>query len=131
VSDPVGAPHGEVRPPSAGSSCYLQQPQKHAYPPPQQVPIFQVSTMRHTGALALWFNQRSTITGTYAQCEAALRSAQTHNFVLGWWNFVSILIMNWIAILNNSSARKKLDADAQLAQACAQWWHQYIDPGRA
>jgi len=38
--------------------------------------------------------------------------------------------MNWIAISNNSTARKKIDADAQQAQAYAQWWYQYIGPGR-
>ena len=87
--------------------------------------------MRHTGALIFWFNQRYVITGTYAQCDAALRSAQTHNFVFGWWSFLSILIMNWVAIINNSSARKKLNADVQQAEAYAQWWQQYIGPSRA
>jgi hypothetical protein len=104
-----------------------QQPQ--SYPPPAQVPTFQVTTMTHTGLLVFWFNQRRTVTGTYAQCDGALRSAQTHNVVLGWWSFLSILLMNWIAIAHNSSARKKLDHDAQQAQAYAQWWHQYIIPG--
>lgn len=111
---------------------YVQQMryQQQSYPPPAQVPTFQVTTMTHTGALVFWFNQRHTIRGTYAQCDAALRSAQTHNFTLGWWSFVSILLMNWIAISHNSSARKRLDYDAVQAQAYAQWWHQYIGAAR-
>ncbi|MEZ0053861.1 hypothetical protein ABIA30_004898 [Mycobacterium sp. MAA66] len=106
-----------------------QQPQ--SYPPPAHDPIFQITTMTHTGLMVFWFNQRQVVRGTYAQCAAALRSAQTHNLVLGWWSFLSILLMNWIAISHNSSARKKLESDAQQAQAYAQWWHQYVGPSRA
>jgi len=131
MSDSVGPLRGEMQPVSAEPNHYRQYALQQAYPPPQQVPIFQVTAMRHTGALVFWFNQRYVITGTYAQCDAALRSAQTHNYVFGWWSFLSILIMNWIALLDNASALKKLDSDAQQAQAYAQWWHQYIGPGRA
>lgn len=127
MSHPLGPQPGQTQPASTAPGHHLPQ----AYPPPQQDPIFQVTAMRHTGALVFWFNQRYVITGTYAQCDAALRSAQTHNYVFGWWSFLSILIMNWIALLDNASARKKLDSDAQQAQAYAQWWHQYIGPGRA
>jgi len=83
MSGPFRSLHGQT--PVAGTAP-SHHPPPHAYPPPQQVPIFQVSTMRHTGALIYWFNQRYVITGTYAQCDAALRSAQTHNFVAGWWS---------------------------------------------
>jgi len=37
-------------------------------------PIFQVCVMKHTGALMLWINQSSTVTGTYRQCDAAIRA---------------------------------------------------------
>lgn len=131
MSGPFGSSHGQAQPGSTGPSHYQQQPQpQHAYPPPQQVPIFQVTTMRHTGALVFWFNQRHVITGTYAQCQTALRSAQIHNVALGWWSLLSILMMNWIAISSNLIARKKLNSDVQQAQAYAQWWYQYIGAGR-
>ncbi|WP_301123494.1 hypothetical protein [Mycolicibacterium fortuitum] len=94
------------------------------YPPPAE-PIFQVTAMTHIGALIFWFNQRRTVTGTFAQCDAALRSALTQNLLLGWWSFLSILLMNWIALGHNISARSKLKHDAEQAQAYAQWWHQY------
>ncbi|CDO21571.1 transmembrane protein [Mycolicibacterium mageritense DSM 44476 = CIP 104973] len=81
--------------------------------------------MTHIGALILWFNQRRVVTGTYAQCDAALRSAQTQNLLVGWWSFLSILIMNWVALVHNVNSRKKLNRDLQQAQAYAQWWHQY------
>lgn len=121
--------HGSPMP-SANYQQPYYDPQPQSYPPPAQVPVFEVTTMTHTGALVFWFNQRHTIRGTYAQCDAALRSAQTHNFALGWWSFVSILLMNWIAISYNSSARKKLDYDAARAQAYTQWWYQYIGPSQ-
>lgn len=95
------------------------------YPPPPAEPIFQVTAMTHIGALIFWFNQRRTVTGTFAQCDAALRSAQTQNLLLGWWSVVSILVMNWIALAYNISARSKLKRDVQQAQAYAQWWYQY------
>jgi hypothetical protein len=118
---------GPVQQPRAYSQPWHNQPApQQSYPPPPAVSVFQVSTTTHTGALVFWFNQRRTVTGTYEQCEAALRSAQTHCLVLGWWSFLSILIMNWIALSSNSSARKKLAADAQQAQAYAHWWHTYI-----
>lgn len=143
MSGPAGAannwPQPSVGAAPNGQPQYQQQhydqnqhhQQYSSYPPPQQVPIFQVSTMRHTGALIFWFNQRYVITGTYDQCDAALRSAQIHNVVFGWWSFLSILLMNWVAIISNSSSRRKLKADVQQAQEYAQWWHQYVGPHRA
>ena len=101
------------------------QPQ---YPPPPAEPLFQVSAMTHIGALVFWFNQTRHVTGTYAQCDAALRSALTQNLLLGWWSFLSILVMNWIALAHNMNARRKLRQDAQQADAYAQWWYQYIAP---
>ncbi|SUA31547.1 transmembrane protein [Mycolicibacterium fortuitum] len=100
------------------------------YPPPAE-PIFQVTAMTHIGALIFWFNQRRTVTGTFDQCDAALRSAQTQNLLLGWWSFLSILIMNWNALALNMSARSKLKQEAEQAQAYAQWWHQHYGQTRS
>jgi hypothetical protein len=110
----------------------FHQPNPYAgYPAPPEIPIFQVTTMTHIGALILWFNQRRTVQGTYAQCDAALRSAQTQNLIVGWWSFLSILILNWVALIHNSQSRKKLDQDAQQAQAYAKSWHTYVQTGQA
>ena len=68
------------------------------------------------------------VRGTYAQCDAALRSAQTQNLIVGWWSLLSILVLNWVALVHNANARKQLNRDAQQAQAYAAWWHQYIGP---
>ncbi|MBB5163566.1 hypothetical protein [Mycobacterium sp. AZCC_0083] len=78
-------------------------------------PIFQVRVMKHTGALVLWINQSSTVTGTYSQCDAAIRSAQLHCLLVGWWSPVSLLLLNWIALLVNVSARKTLQRSATQA----------------
>ena len=96
--------------------------------PPPAVPVFQVTTMTHTGALIMFVNQRQVITGTHEQCRAAIRRAQAHNLTLGWWSFLSILIMNWVALAHNWSARSKLDEQAKQAQAYAQWWRHYYGP---
>lgn len=100
---------------------------QHPQPPPA-APVFQVTTMTHTGALVMFVNQRQVITGTHEQCRAAIRRAQTHNLTLGWWSFLSVLIMNWVALAHNWSARSKLDEQAKQAQAYAQWWWQHYGP---
>jgi hypothetical protein len=96
----------------------------HTYPQPAER-IFQVRTTTHTGGLAFWFNQSRTVHGTHDECVAALRKAQTHNFIFGWWSLLSILFMNWIAIGENVVARRNLERDMQ---AYAQWWQQYCAP---
>lgn len=91
-------------------------------------PIFQVRVMKHTGALILWVNQNSTVTGTYSQCEAAIRAAQLHCLLIGWWSPLSVLLLNWIALLVNFSARRTLQrAAAQARQQIA--YHPQM-PGR-
>ncbi|ALM17290.1 hypothetical protein [Mycobacteroides abscessus] len=62
---------------------------------------FQVRLTKHTGMLLMFSTRSYTITGTLEQCEAAYRDAQTHNLAAGWWSFLSILLMNWIAIFGN------------------------------
>lgn len=79
-------------------------------------PIFRVRVMKHTGALMLWINQSSTVTGTFSQCEAAIRAAQLHCLLAGWWSPVSALLMNWIALFVNVSARRALLRDAAQAR---------------
>ena len=68
---------------------------------------FSVRLYRHTGAVILWHQRTLTFTGTLEQCEKAYRDAQTHNLLAGWWSVVSLLVMNWIALISNYSAIRK------------------------
>jgi hypothetical protein len=90
-------------------------------PPPPLQPVFQVTVTKHTGALFFWYNQRRTVTGSYAQCEAAIKAAQLHNVLFGWWSIASLL-WNPISLGRNVSARKALRQQADQAQHYAQWW---------
>ncbi|WP_197503926.1 hypothetical protein [Mycobacterium sp. 852014-50255_SCH5639931] len=108
VARPVHAPAHRV--PQAG------------YPPPPPTgnqPLFQVRIRKHTGAIILMFNQTYTVTGTFAQCEAALHDALLHNLLAGWWSMASILGWNWFALLENHNARKNLRRQAAQAYAAA------------
>jgi hypothetical protein len=71
--------------------------------------------IKHTGLVVLFLNERYTVTGTFAQCEAAIRAAQQHNLLAGWWSMTSILVWNWIALTGNNSARKILHRQAAQA----------------
>jgi PknH-like extracellular domain len=97
-------------------------PPQPAYPPPPPgEPTFQVRVTKHTGAIVFWFNQRMTVTGTYAQCDAALTAAQQHNMAAGWWSIGSLL-WNPISLSSNNSARQALRLQAQQAHDYAAWW---------
>ena len=78
---------------------------------------FSVRLYRHTGAVILWHQRTLTFTGTLEQCEKAYRDAQTHNLLAGWWSVVSLLVMNWIALISNYSAIRKVRALAAQAPA--------------
>jgi hypothetical protein len=70
--------------------------------------IFTIRLRRHTGMLILMRTRTYSIQGTLEQCEAAYKKAQAYNLVAGWWGVLSLLIMNWIAILGNVGAMNKL-----------------------
>jgi hypothetical protein len=78
-------------------------------------PTFQVRVIKHTGALLFWSQRSYTVTGTFAQCSAALRQAQIYNLLAGWWSFLSILVLNWVALVANAVQRKRLYRDAAQA----------------
>ena len=94
------------------------------YPPPPAQPTFQVRTVKHTGGLIFWLNQRYTTTGSYAQCEAAIDDAQKHCMLAGWWS-VGSLLWNPISLSQNASARTALRRQAQQAHDYAVWWTTY------
>jgi hypothetical protein len=75
-------------------------------------PLFRVRLTKHTGLLMVFINETYTVTGTLEQCEAAIRQAQLHNMLAGWWSITSVLVMNWAALFENLSARKALRRQA-------------------
>lgn len=107
--------------PASGNGQPVPVPPVGPVQPVPPGPVFRVTVTKHTGALFLWFNQRQTITGSYAQCDAAITRAQQHNLIFGWWSFLSVLL-NPIALLSNSSARKSLQQQTYQAHQYAQWW---------
>jgi Protein of unknown function (DUF2510) len=89
-------------PPSPGNRAGYQ-PTAAVYPA-DAARRFQIKLRRHTGAVLLWQQRTYTVTGTLEECERAYRAAQVHNVAFGWWSFVSILVMNWIALFTNINA---------------------------
>jgi hypothetical protein len=75
-------------------------------------PIFTVHLRKHTGLMLVWLSQSYSVTGTFHQCEAAIKDAQRHNLTLGWWSVASIVLWNWIALGENANARKALRHNA-------------------
>lgn len=93
------------------------------YPPPPPAanePLFTVRIRKHAGLAILMLNETYTVTGTFAQCEAALREALVHNLALGWWSVASLLVCNWIALFENHRARVTLRRQAAQANASRQ-----------
>lgn len=97
----------------------MAQPHPVGAMPPE--PVFQVRLIKHTGAALLWFNQRYTVTGSLAQCQAAVREAQHHNLAAGWWSIGSLLLWNWIALSTNRSARQALVGQATEVYSHPYW----------
>lgn len=118
----------------------------HPYPPAHHAsrsgypaltgnqPLFAVRIRKHTGAVVLMFNQTYTVTGTLAQCEAALDNALLHNLLAGWWSVTSVLVWNWLALLENHNARKRLRRQAaeqaHAAPAPPHWTYSPAPPPR-
>jgi hypothetical protein len=89
--------------PHAISPAAMMQPAA-----PTGARVFTITVHRHTGLLVLFKRQTVTVKGTFEQCEAAIKAAQSHNLVLGWWSPLSMMILNWLAILANRSAMSQL-----------------------
>lgn len=67
-----------------------------------------ISLVKHTGMVLLWHNRTVRVSGTLAECERAYRSAQIYNLTAGWWSPTSALLMNWVSLLTNALAIRKL-----------------------
>lgn len=100
--------------------------QPYQPPPPYQQPspavgypgpLFQISLLKHTGAVIFWHQQSSRYTGTLEQCEQAYKDAQTHCLLAGWWSLASVVVLNWIALFSNMRAIRQVRDLAQNPQA--------------
>lgn len=69
---------------------------------------FSVRLTEHIGAVVMFSQRTYTFTGTLEQCERAYRSAQTHNLLAGWWSVLSLLAMNWAALISNWTAIRQV-----------------------
>jgi hypothetical protein len=92
---------------------YPAAPQYLSSPQPGVAGPLQISLVKHTGMLMLWQNRSYRVCGTLAECERAYQSAQIHNLTLGWWSLTSALLMNWVSLLTNALAIRKLRRIAQ------------------
>jgi hypothetical protein len=96
-------------------ASYAMPPQPYAAPTQVGLAarqLFTITLHRHTGMLVFMSRRRSTVRGTFEQCEAAYKSAQTHNLLFGWWGILSMFIFNWVAIFGNMSAMSQLRRSA-------------------
>nr|WP_242669964.1 DUF2510 domain-containing protein [Mycobacterium decipiens] len=73
--------------------------------------------LKHTGAVILWQQRTYVVNGTLEECEAAYRAAQKHNLLAGWWSLASAVVMNWIALISNFNAIRRVRAMAQQTPA--------------
>jgi hypothetical protein len=74
---------------------------------------FSLPLTEHIGAVIMFAQRTHTFTGTLEQCERAYRSAQTHNLLAGWWSVLSLLAMNWAALISNWTAIRQVRRQAE------------------
>jgi hypothetical protein len=92
---------------------YPAAPQPVAPPQPTDGRRLSISLVKHTGMVVLWHERSYRVYGTLTECEHAYRSAQIYNLTAGWWSPTSALLMNWISLLRNALAIRKLRRIAQ------------------
>lgn len=92
---------------------YPAAPQHLSSPQTSGAGPLRISLVKHTGMLVLWHTRTYRVCGTLAECERAYRSAQIHDLTAGWWSPTSALLMNWVSVLTNALAIRKLRRIAQ------------------
>jgi hypothetical protein len=102
---------------AADPASWSNHPTHHAA---GQQRLFHVRVTKHTGLVLACYNQRYTVTGTFAQCEAAIE-AQQHNVLAGWWSFASLVVWNWVALVENLSALRRHPAQTYAAHPPGSW----------
>lgn len=76
----------------------------------RQGDVYGVLVRRHTGMILIGQTRTTPVRGSLEQCRAALKAAQRHNFLFGWWGIISLLVYNPMAIGGNVRAKSDLEA---------------------
>lgn len=63
---------------------------------------------KQTGMLIVAQTTPVQTTGTYPEIRSAFWKAQTHCLVFGWWGVLSLLIYNWISLIQNMSELSRI-----------------------
>ncbi|OBG57532.1 MULTISPECIES: DUF2510 domain-containing protein [unclassified Mycobacterium] len=98
-----------VRPPTCAGRFVVTDPYRQ----------FSVRLIEHIGAVIFWQQRSYAVTGTLEQCERAYRSAQTQNLLAGWWSLLSLLVLNWVALVSNWNAMRQVRKLAALPPGAA------------
>jgi hypothetical protein len=72
------------------------------------VGLYRVRLTKVSSYILLTQQRKTVYTGTLEQLEAAARSAQTHNLLLGWWGIPFGLIWTPMALARNAKAMKQV-----------------------
>ena len=82
-----------------------------APPPPASsgnTGLYRVRLTKVSSFIIMTQQKRTVYTGTLEQLEAAARSAQTHNLLLGWWGIPFGLIWTPMALARNAKAMRQV-----------------------
>jgi hypothetical protein len=81
-------------------------------PPPPASPgnarLYRVRLTRVSSFIIMTQQKHTIYTGTLEQLEAAARSAQTHNLLLGWWGIPLGLIWTPMALSRNARGMRQV-----------------------
>jgi hypothetical protein len=70
--------------------------------------LYRVRLTRVSSFIIMTQQRHTVYTGTLEQLEAAARSAQTHNLLLGWWGIPFGLIWTPMALARNSKGMRQV-----------------------
>jgi hypothetical protein len=81
-------------------------------PPPPASPgnarLYRVRLTKVSSYIIMTQQRHTVYTGTLEQLEAAARSAQTHNLLLGWWGIPFGLIWTPMALSRNAKGMRQV-----------------------
>lgn len=70
--------------------------------------LYRVRLTKVSSYIIMTQQKHTTYTGTLEQLEAAARSAQTHNLLLGWWGIPFGLIWTPMALARNAKGMRQV-----------------------
>jgi hypothetical protein len=75
---------------------------------PGNARLYKVRLTKVSSYLIMTQQRHTVYTGTLEQLEAAARSAQTHNLLLGWWGIPFGLIWTPMALARNAKGMRQV-----------------------